>query len=83
MRQPNAEIVGRTRGHLRIAIDGRVASIGGESFLRGGHGSPDMELYSNWVDWEDGGPVSAEDHAMILESALRVARERGLRFEVV
>jgi len=47
------ELIERARGHLKVRVDDRVATIYGEAFLRG-HGSPDFLVYSNSLEkWDE------------------------------
>lgn len=75
-------IVEFTRGHVRLEIDGRTVTIGGEAYLRG-HGSPDFVAEQDTIKtWDDGSTVTDPELEMILADLLASATERGLTFEI-
>jgi Immunity protein 74 len=72
-----------TRGTLRITVDGRSVTAQGEAYLPGGS-SPDFDLYQkSIVEWDDGGPVSDEERARIIEAILAEAKSEGMTIEIV
>jgi hypothetical protein len=75
-RPPRDEIVGMTRGSLRVRVNGRLATVGGELLART-RGEPSFVAYRGDVRWDDGGPLSDDDRQAILgvlEESSRVGR---------
>jgi hypothetical protein len=69
-----------TRSFIRVAIDGRTATIQGEAFQRG-YGSPDFLLSREEAGWDDGSPMTGDDRKRLVEIILASAAERGLEIE--
>jgi hypothetical protein len=73
-------IVGSTRGHIDLDIDGRKVRIHGEGF----HSGPVdfVADKSSITHWDDGSVVSDGEHEIILDDLRASAAERGLTIEI-
>ena len=69
-----------TRSFIRIAIDGRTATIPGEAFQRG-YGSPDFVLSRQAAAWDDGSPMTTDERERLVDTVMASAAERGLEIE--
>jgi hypothetical protein len=65
-----------TRSSLRIVVNGRTVTVGGEAYLRG-FGSPDFVVYKNSIKlWDDGQSITHEEMDQIM---MKISDESLLR----
>ena len=78
-------ITGATRGKIFLSVGGRAAKVSVEAYFRPhtDPNTPDFDVYENWVDWEDGGPMTAEEKQTILDDLFASARQKGWTLAVV
>jgi hypothetical protein len=77
-------IIGATRSKTQLMVDDRIAKVSVEAYPRPhGPDSPDFDVYQNWVDWEDGGPMTADEKQAILDDLFASAREKGWTLELI
>lgn len=74
-----------TRSHVRLLIDGRTVTVGGEAYLRG-YGSPDFVAYANSFDnWDppfDGETIDGLTKQRILNAIVGELAARGMTCEI-
>jgi hypothetical protein len=76
----DVEIVDAARGHLRLEINGRTATVYGEFFAVG-----DIDYYidrASITRWDDGAPMSPSDQQLIVQELPEVASRSGLRLVI-
>jgi hypothetical protein len=74
-----------TRGHIRVSLAGKTASVGGEGYARG-HGNPDFVIYRNTIlAWDPPNQSEWIDEAtkdLILADIIAGLVDRGMTVEV-
>jgi hypothetical protein len=74
-----------TRGHIDIEINGKLARIYGEVYIRG-RGSPDFVIYANsLIKWEpphDSEPLGQAERAAVVMQTAEEMRLRGMTVEI-
>jgi hypothetical protein len=75
------EILGATRGAIRIAVAGRTITLSGEGMPPG---NP-VDFYADLASidtWEDGGAVSDDDRNRIIAELPGVALQQGFKVQI-
>jgi hypothetical protein len=73
-------IVGMTRGHVDLDLDGRLVTIQGEAYRSN---PPLVVAYSNTLTtWHDGTPLTEPERDTILAALRTALSESGMNLEV-